>query len=229
MSEFTTTLLEILDGILQEASTATVCVLQRERAWTKFHQVRCTSIGRLWADFLSKLKVFGTNSLLVQSVTQEIFEERMRVSFPCKVQGSHGKGLDEEITEDEKNIIMYACGYVPVALIHRYEKRREKKYASFVQCLLHMAIGTYEDTFYGYTRRWFESINRGGAFEVSDSTFDFFLAVEKSTLHALKSFVHTSHDQKDVVDNLMMDEDILFHWCMLSVDLDGDESRPLRY
>ena len=121
----------------------------------------------------------------------------MRVSFPCKVQGSHGKGLDEEITEDEKNIIMYACGYVPVALIHRYEKRREKKYASFVQCLLHMAIGTYEDTFYGYTRRWFESINRGGAFEVSDSTFDFFLAVEKSTRHALVSFLHTSHDSID--------------------------------
>ena len=132
MSEFTTALLEILDGILQEASTATVCALQRERAWTKFHQIRCTSISRLWADFLSKLKVFGTNSLLVQSVTQEIFEERMQVSFPCKVQGSHGKGIDEEITEDEKNIIMYACGYVPVTLIHRYEKRREKKYASFV-------------------------------------------------------------------------------------------------
>ena len=60
---------------------------------------------------MSKLKVFGTNSLLVQSVTQEIFEEKIQVSFPFKVQGSHGhKGLDEEITEDEKNIIMYACG-----------------------------------------------------------------------------------------------------------------------
>ena len=37
----------------------------------------------------------------------------------------------------------------------------------------------YEDTFYGYARRWFESINHGGAFEMSNSTFDFFLAVEE--------------------------------------------------
>ena len=87
-----------------------------------------------------------------------------------------------------------------------------------------MTIGTYEDTFYGYARRWFESINRGGAFEVSDCTFDFFLAVEKSTRHALKSYLHASQDQKDIVKKLMLDEDILFHWSMLSIDLDDDES-----
>ncbi len=32
--------------------------------------------------------------------------------------------LDEDISEDEKNIIMYVCGYVPVALKCRYEKRK---------------------------------------------------------------------------------------------------------
>ena len=81
--------------------------------------------------------------------------------------------LDANITEDEKNVIMYACGYVPIALIHHYEKRKGAKYASFVQCLLHMAVGTFEDTFYDYARRWFESINRGGAFEIGDSAYNF--------------------------------------------------------
>ena len=85
------------------------------------------------------------NALLLQSITQYIFEAKMKLFFPSKATDSICKGL-EEITEDEKNIIMYACGYVPVTLIHRYEKRKGEKYTSFVQCLLHMAIGTYEDT-----------------------------------------------------------------------------------
>ena len=37
-------------------------------------------------------------------------------------------------------MMMYACGYVPVALIHRYDKRAGSKYALFVQCLLHNNI-----------------------------------------------------------------------------------------
>ena len=223
-SEFTATLFKTIDSILQEASKAASCTLQREKAWSKFHQLRCTSINRLWGDFLSKLNIFGTNALLLQSVTQHIFETKMKLLFPNKSTHSLCKGLDEAITENEKNIIMYACGYVPVTLIHRYEKRKGEKYASFVQCLLHMAIGTFEDTFYGYARKWFECVNRGGAFEVSDSAFDFFLVIKKSTRHALKSYLHTSHDQKDVVKKLILDEDILFHWSMLSIDLDDEES-----
>ena len=116
----------------------------------------------------------------------------MKLVFLSQATGYTCRGL-EEINEDEKNIIMYACGYVPFTLIHRYDKRKGAKHSSFV---LDMAIGTYEDTFYGYAKRWFESINRGGALEVSDSAFDFFLAVEKGTRHALKTSLHTSQDQK---------------------------------
>ena len=70
------------------------------------------------------------------------------------------ESLDSDITDNEKNV-MYACGYIPASLIHRYEIRKDAKYASFVQCLLHMAIGTYQYTFYGYARQWFETINCG--------------------------------------------------------------------
>ena len=176
--EFTATLFKIIDGILQEASKATSCTLQREKAWSKFHQLRCTSINRLWGDFLSKLNIFGTNALLLQSITQHTFETKMKLLFPNKSTDSLCKGLDEAITEDEKNIIMYVCGYVPVTLIHRYEKRKGEKYASFVQCLLHMAIGTYKDTFYGYMQGSglkFESMNRGGAFKVIQLLISFWL------------------------------------------------------
>ncbi len=99
--------------------------------------------------------------------------------------------LDQEVTLDEKNVIMYACGYVPVALINRYEKRKDPKYGSFVQCLLHMSIGEYEDTFCGYARKWLESVNHGGAFE---GTFNFFLALEISVRHSLSVHLDLSTD-----------------------------------
>ena len=71
MSEFMTALSRILDGILQEASSARTCAVKRERAWSKFHQSRCATIGKMWEDFVGKLNVLGKpDSLLLQSVTQ---------------------------------------------------------------------------------------------------------------------------------------------------------------
>ena len=70
--------------------------------------------------------------------------------------------IQEKITDDEKNILMYAGGYIPVVLIHKYEKRNDEKYGSFVQCLMHMAVGSFTDTFYDYARVWLEKVNRGG-------------------------------------------------------------------
>ena len=42
--------------------------------------------------------------------------------------------------DDEKNIVMYACGFVPAKLIKRYKKLKGSKYASFVECLMHMSV-----------------------------------------------------------------------------------------
>ncbi len=221
-------LVKILDGILKEASSLTGCDLQRGRAWSKFHQLRCsTTITSLWTELLRQLNVFSTNALLFQSVAQEIFEGRIKTFFPVKESPWKSTSQDEDISEDEQNIIMYVCGYVPVALKRRYEKRKGEKYASFVQCLLHMSIGAFEDSFYDYARKWFEIVNRGGTFEVSDSTYQFFLVLEKKTRHALKSYLHTGDDQKFVVDKIMADENIIFYWSMLSVDLDEADCKEI--
>ena len=71
------------------------------------------------------MNVFGTNSLLFQTVTRKVFEVRLMVFFSSHGSTSNMLNLDEEMSEDEKNVIMYACSYVPVALIHRYEKRKQ--------------------------------------------------------------------------------------------------------
>ena len=161
LSIFVTKVIDILDGIIHEASGLTMRVKQREKAWTLFHQARCTIVSDLWLDLIQKMNVFGTNSLLFQTVTKKVFEVRLMVFFSSHGSTSNMLNLDEEISEDEKNVIMYACSYVPVALIHRYEKRKAAKYAVFVQCLLQMAIGSFEESFYDYARKWYDCVNRG--------------------------------------------------------------------
>lgn len=163
ISGFVIHLLDIFDVIIEEASGA--CAKERKKLWSKFHVSRCTTIDDLWLELTHDLKASGSNPMLFQAVSRELFEERLSLYFPNV--GHSVIQLDQEITLDEKNIIMYACGYVPVALINRYEKREDPKYASYVQCLLHMSIGIHEDSFYDYARKWLESVNRGGAFEVS--------------------------------------------------------------
>lgn len=219
VSNFSATLLSLFDGILNKASKAKTLSKQREKAWSSFHLLRCTTVVELWKDLLQKLNVDGMNVLLLQSVTQMLFEAIMKVHFyrdtPLKSQ------LQDNITDDETNIIMYACGYVPVALIRKYEKRSGEKYASYVQCLMHMGIGTFTDTFCDYARIWFEKINRGGAFEVNDAAYNFFIQIEKNTRTYLASLQQLRPEDKcTVVQQLSENEDILFYWSVLSVDVD---------
>ena len=95
----------LLDEVLQEASNAKTNAKRREKAWSRFNMVRYTTVDKLWKDLLRKLKIFGTNSLLLQSVTQELFEARMKVKFVYEEVNC--TSFDANITEDEKNV-MYA-------------------------------------------------------------------------------------------------------------------------
>jgi coiled-coil and C2 domain-containing protein 1 len=78
------------------------------------------------------------------------------------------------MTEDELNALQYAAGYVPHALLKKYEKRSGEKYAAFTECLGDMAVGS-EDTsdFLEYTKVWINKVNRGGLFPLNNITFIF--------------------------------------------------------
>ena len=100
---------------LVEASRAKSPAQQRGRAWGIFHRLRCTSILEMWQDLLLKLNIEYSNLLLLQTVTLEVFKAMLKECFPFKPpQYTH---FDAKIAEDEKNMMICACGYVPLALI----------------------------------------------------------------------------------------------------------------
>ena len=235
VSVFMKSLKEAFNAIFKEASRASTHSEKLARCWSRFHSSRITTLPKLWVDLLDQCgldSVKHNDRLVCQSLLQALFESEMK-AFTATCTTPTAPILTSqtvsEITEDEKNIIMYASGFVPVSLIRKYEKMSNHKSASFVQCLLNMAVGAYEEDFYDYARRWYELHNRGGASEVNDGAFSFFLQLEKLIrveLVTLRPHSHTS-SKEDIIDRICTNESIDFHWSVLAIDLSAEDSTEL--
>ena len=56
----------------------------------------------------------------------------------------HYNESDIQLSSDELNALQYACGYVPRALLRRYEKQTGTKFNQFVECVGEMAVDSGE-------------------------------------------------------------------------------------
>ena len=149
VSVFMKSLKEAFNAIFKEASRASTHSEKLARCWSRFHSSRITTLPKLWVNLLDQCgldSVKHNDRLVCQSLLQALFESEMK-AFTATCTTPTAPILTSqtvsEITEDEKNIIMYASGFVPVSLIRKYEKMSNHKSASFVQCLLNMAVGAY--------------------------------------------------------------------------------------
>ena len=112
VASFTRQLHTLLDRTLSGVDAERSSAAKREKAWTDFHRLRCADICRLWKAFLTgELGLTEQNNLLVQTVTQDLFVGEIQSSRQPDIQHSA-----DALSEDEKNALLYACGYVPVAL-----------------------------------------------------------------------------------------------------------------
>ena len=95
-------------------------------------------------------------------------------------------------------------------------------YSQYIQCLGDMAVKEGIDVFL-YTRKWLDQVNRGGLFPLNDSTFTFFVAIEKQVRN-LPSHVIRPSDKKAfktaLIDSIIQDEDVQFYWALINQDID---------
>ncbi len=96
---------------------------------------------------------------------------------------------------------------------------------SFILCLSSMAQSEREDTeytFLEYTEKWVCAVDRGGLFHVSDEVFTFFCELETKVRVFLQKLVSKSlgKSKEEILDEIVNDGDIQFHWSMLCTDLD---------
>lgn len=82
------------------------------------------------------------------------------------------------MSKDELNALQFACGYIPQALLKRYEKCTGSKFDKFIECLWDMMVHNERDreNLLDYTKEWIDKINRGGHFPLNDITYEFFVS-----------------------------------------------------
>lgn len=113
--------------------------------------------------------------LVQQFINQELYSSiiKSRCSCHCTIAAK----ATSMSTEEEK-IVRYAAGYVPFVLLKKHERHLSKSSAFFVECLSGLAINGEESSFLEYTTEWVHKMNRGGLFEVNDTTFSLFCNIE---------------------------------------------------
>ena len=130
------------------------------------------------------------------------------------------------LTTDEEIIIRYAAGYVPFKLLKKHEKGSSVEAVQFVECLTSLAVNGEESDLMEYTRNWTCLVNRGGLFEINDTTYLFFREIELNlrkrlflTLQPQTSAVAASNKREDIICTVASDESVQFHWTLLSIDI----------
>lgn len=179
-----------------------------------------------------------SDRLLQQSVNQKLFERMISKKLGESSQASATPVTKQaeasSVSADELNALRYACGYVPYKLLKKFEKRGEGKYAKYVECLGEMAVdGDTDSDLISYTRMWKSKINRGGLFPLNDSTFLFFLSVEKLVKVLLPQhmakFGSGESLQKSVITKIAVNEEVKWRWGLLSncIDCESDSKELL--
>ena len=90
-------------------------------------------------------------------------------------------------------------------------------YSQYVQCWGDIAVGEGSDVLL-----WLDQINRDGLFPLNDSTFTFFVAFKKQARNLPIHVIRPSNKafKKTVIDKVVQDEDVQFHWAL---DIDKPE------
>ena len=136
---------------------------------------RMTELAQTWLDLFEhgfpKLP-----SLAYQTINRMLFSDYLKCHLDL---ASTTNTVNLDLSVDEENILRYAAGFVPFKLLKKYEdKCSTSSDLSIIECLSSMAVNGEESDFLSYTTKWSLLIDRGGLFEINDSTFMFFKAIE---------------------------------------------------
>ena len=113
------------------------------------------------------------------------------------------------------------------ALLKKHERNSSDTFAFVVECLGSMAVNGEEGSFYEYTTEWVRIVNRGGLFELNDTAYWLFREIELCMRDRLRAMLKSSSVEPDQKDHLVRlvceDNDVLFYWSMLAVDIDTED------
>lgn len=202
--------------------------MKRSKLWSAFHRLSLTELPKLWDRFLCSLAIRAKDTLLQQSVNQQLFEMLLHKHFTTSLPPQNT--TQSPMSKDELNALQYACGYIPHILLKRYEKKSGRKYDKFLECLGDMAVPSENehDGLLLYTREWISKVDRGGLFPLNEKSYLFFVSVEKQVRILLPSHMTSASAsreslKKSVIEMVTSNDDVQWSWTLISECIDSEE------
>ena len=229
LQAFENTLLRRLCDVLKASASSTKFSERKRRLWSEFHTLRSTELKEMWHTFLQNAAISTEEAdpLLMQYVFEKMFESVLQTHF-CNETSEYNLA---ELTVSEHNALRYAAGYaagyVPRALIGKMSRGSHPYKDTFLQCLSSMGekgTSSGTDDIQAFTKQWLTSVNRGGLTFVSDEVYVLFYQMEiKIRRHLYDLTSKKCINKVTVIEDIAMDDEVLFQWCLISTDID-DES-----
>ena len=201
--------------------------LARERALIKFHQIRQSTLPNLWKELFTGLSMPLLSPLSLQSVNRHLLNRTLLSVFGVAGKAASKERAPATMMSDEENAMRYASGYVAMKLLKHYKTGKGAKARQYVDCLSNMAVVGDDQSYYAYTKEWTSKASRGGLFEVNDTCFLFFRSVELKTQLCLPLLLNQQSTKEAVTQSIVVDHDVQFYWCMLSVDINNEYTQEL--
>ena len=108
-----------------------------------------------------------------------------------------------------------------------------KQLLQFLKCIDSMYVSGPTSSLLDYTREWVDKVNRGGFIYVGDNAYNLFVAIEIAMQVALTNHIHSSYKLESrakkevIVDTVVTNEEVLFHWFILAIELRKKDSNCL--
>ena len=199
-----------------------------DKLFLSFHKFSShANLRSLWFETLELLGIFNCKKegdLLLSFVTRKYLEvltkkrNKTDKSSMNEDRDSTDTQRQHTLTSEEEQTIRYISGYIPFALLKKYEKMKARgniAAGAFVKLLNSWKLqGDNSEVadFLSYTDRWINLVNRGGLYEPNDELFLFFRCVESVVLQQIKDI-----DVQIMRDGNMRDN--ILGWVLNSVKI----------
>ena len=234
----------LLTPILQELemafqTSARTLQTRREKMWGQYHTIRTSDrFVRLWVLLFKEADTQALQTLY-QHLTHLMFKEMIQIHFPI-AESQPSSSCDVSTTTDyeEANAVRFVAGYVCRAV-------RKKVQASSSPLRQELLLAIWEllededpvissesenEDQQLASSDWVNAVNRGGLLRVTDNTYLVFARMEAvvQTHFAICKLKSITDGQKDdLLTEVVSDDEVQFHWSLVSADMCERVSREL--
>lgn len=198
--------------------------VEAECMWREFHVLRSSdNFKETWETFLHQSINHVASPAFFQFVSYEVFETMVKEKWeiPSSVQNQASP-----MTVEEENALRYVSGYI-CRKVQTKIKASTLSHKDAMVLFLSELIDNELDEEEQESENWIRAIDRGGLWHVSENTYLIFFLMEEEIRKQLivdKARDLSSGTKKNLLYAILANEDLLFQWSLLTVNIDDDIS-----